>query len=290
MLADRRFRDYEYACNPELDTFVNGTTINAAPFNSNFGAITTWSTVIDNTNIGPAGLFPNQLLPTTGAQATFGATAVGVGYKFLANDATAVPLTVSGVGGQSAHILNVTTTSGGANAFYVDNNGITTAAFLVCSAGALSTPVAFQTGDLTVQRSASTGLINVGGSTNAGSADYNINNANAWSFQHEGVGYAAIFGGAYTNASDAALKSNVQPVVDALTSIGQLKPSSFTWLAYDTPGLGFIAQDVQAVLPMLVSTDKDGSMGVNYDGIIPICVAAIQEMTSKLKAAGVAGF
>jgi len=120
------------------NTFVNGTTINAAPFNSNFGAITTWSTAIDNTNIGPAGLFPNQLLPTTGAQATFGATAVGVGYKFLANDATATPLTVSGVSGQSADILDVTLTSGGTNAFKIASAGAATFQFLVTMNNALS--------------------------------------------------------------------------------------------------------------------------------------------------------
>jgi len=54
------------------NVFVNGATINAAPFNVNFAAITTWSTNIDNTNIGTAGLFPSQLIPTTAAQATVG--------------------------------------------------------------------------------------------------------------------------------------------------------------------------------------------------------------------------
>lgn len=105
------------------NVFVNGTTIQAAPFNQNFGQIVTWSTAIDNSNIGPAGLFANQLLPLTGTQATFGATATGVGYKFLANDATATPLTVSGVAGQSVDIFDVTLTSGGIKAVSVNLTG-----------------------------------------------------------------------------------------------------------------------------------------------------------------------
>jgi hypothetical protein len=108
------------------NTFVNGTTINAAPFNQNFGNIVTWSTAIDNTNIGPAGLFPNQLLPTTGAQATFGLTATGVGYTFLANDATATPLKAVGVSGQSANIFEVDLTAGGTKAVQIGASGLAT--------------------------------------------------------------------------------------------------------------------------------------------------------------------
>jgi hypothetical protein len=70
---------------------VTGTTINAAPFNTNFSAVATAVNSIDNSNIGAAGLFASQLLPTTAAQATFGGA---IGYQFLAPSASTVPLTV----------------------------------------------------------------------------------------------------------------------------------------------------------------------------------------------------
>ena len=54
------------------NTFVTGTVIQAAPFNSNFSAVATAVNSIDNTNIGAAGIFASQLIPTTTAQATFG--------------------------------------------------------------------------------------------------------------------------------------------------------------------------------------------------------------------------
>jgi hypothetical protein len=79
------------------NVFVNGATINAAPFNVNFAAITTWSTNIDNTNIGTAGLFPSQLIPTTAAQATVGGS---FGLLAIASGTTAgqLPPVYTGAG------------------------------------------------------------------------------------------------------------------------------------------------------------------------------------------------
>jgi len=56
------------------NVFANGTVINSSPFNQNFGNIVTWSTAIDNTNIGVAGIYASQIVPSSIAQATFGGT------------------------------------------------------------------------------------------------------------------------------------------------------------------------------------------------------------------------
>ena len=61
------------------NAFVNGTTIQAAPFNQNFSQVQTAVNSIDNTNIGTAGIYPSQLLPTTTGQGTFGS---GAAYTF----------------------------------------------------------------------------------------------------------------------------------------------------------------------------------------------------------------
>lgn len=67
--------------------------------------------------------------------------------------------------------------------------------------------------------------------------------------------------------------------------------------APEEPGLGFLAQDVELVLPVLVTTANDGLKGVNYDGIIPVLVKHCQDevalrkqMQAALKAAGIKGF
>jgi len=62
------------------NSFVTGTTINAAPFNGNFTAVAAAVNNIDNTNLGVLGIYASQVIPTTGAQATFGSS---LNYSFL---------------------------------------------------------------------------------------------------------------------------------------------------------------------------------------------------------------
>lgn len=46
---------------------------------------------------------------------------------------------------------------------------------------------------------------------------------------------------------------------------------------------GFIAQEVERVLPQLVTTTPDGLKALNYDGIIPFLVEAIKEQNAKIE-------
>lgn len=332
------------------NTFVNGTgpsnIIDATQMNANFTAV---ATAVNN-------IYPSQILPLTAAQATFGATATGVGYKIIANDATAVPFTVSAVTSQSVDILDVTLTSGGVKAFFVDSGGVTHAGgalefdtgagggnatkvyavndgasglFLNVASGSTngwrfavngtpvaqiavsgsvvsgtnlySTPagttsvptpvVALAGGDAVAQRGTSSGQQVLGGATENGGMDYNLSVGHSFAFKNtNAAGYSPISGGVYTNASDAALKTNVNPLPSGTAELLALKPVAFTWIASQKPGMGFIAQDVQAVLPDLVLTDNDGIMGVNYDGFAAVLVKAFQEMQTALHAAGIAGF
>ena len=45
--------------------------------------------------------------------------------------------------------------------------------------------------------------------------------------------------------------------------------------------LGFIAQEMEKVLPQLVKTGKDGFKAVNYDGVIPVTVEAIKTLNAR---------
>jgi hypothetical protein len=48
--------------------------------------------------------------------------------------------------------------------------------------------------------------------------------------------------------------------------------------------MGFIAQEIQKVLPMLVieGSDKDKTLSVNYISLIPVLTKAIQEQQEQL--------
>jgi hypothetical protein len=48
--------------------------------------------------------------------------------------------------------------------------------------------------------------------------------------------------------------------------------------------LGFVAQEVQTVLPQLVSQDNEGTLSINYIGFIPILVEAIKEQQATIEA------
>lgn len=119
-------------------------------------------------------------------------------------------------------------------------------------------------------------------------------------------GVGVIFGGTWV-ASDASLKTNVAPLADGLDIIAQLQPKSYEYLTSDFPGVafptggqaGFMAQELEAVLPHLVKevkfTAQYDSVGVvtqpgfeykalNYDGIIPYLVQAINEQQAQITA------
>ena len=46
--------------------------------------------------------------------------------------------------------------------------------------------------------------------------------------------------------------------------------------------IGFLAQDLENVVPQAVTTDSDGNKLVNYNAIIPILTGAIQELEAKV--------
>ena len=105
---------------------------------------------------------------------------------------------------------------------------------------------------------------------------------------------------AYNTTSDYRLKTDVAPIQNALSTVQALNPVSFTWIDGRKDD-GFIAHELQSVLPNCVTGEKDA---VNEDGtpkyqqmdnsgVIPFLVKAIQEqqaiiqsLTARLDKAG----
>jgi hypothetical protein len=97
------------------------------------------------------------------------------------------------------------------------------------------------------------------------------------------------------NASDIRLKRNISTITDGLAKINALNPVKFNWIEGFEPTeenkdmLGFIAQEVQEVVPEAVEnfnnntitvgdTVIENSLRVNEKFIIPVLVKAIQEL------------
>jgi hypothetical protein len=94
----------------------------------------------------------------------------------------------------------------------------------------------------------------------------------------------------YLTSSDYRLKENVQPMQDALAVIAQLNPVTYTWKADGSDGQGFIAHELQAVVPDCVTgekdaVDEDGNpkyQGVDTSFLVATLVKAVQELTAKV--------
>ncbi|MGB3181723.1 MAG: T9SS type A sorting domain-containing protein [Cyclobacteriaceae bacterium] len=90
--------------------------------------------------------------------------------------------------------------------------------------------------------------------------------------------------------SDERLKQDFRQVVGAMEMIDAMKPLSYTFDAQAAPQrnfknqrtLGFKAQEIRSVLPEVVSEGEDGYLGINYDAIIPVLVAALQEQNQEI--------
>ena len=95
---------------------------------------------------------------------------------------------------------------------------------------------------------------------------------------------------AYNTSSDYRLKGNVQPMQDALGKIAQLNPVTYTWKADGSAGQGFIAHELQAVVPDCVTGEKDAVdaegnpqyQGVDTSFLVATLVKAIQELTARV--------
>ena len=90
-----------------------------------------------------------------------------------------------------------------------------------------------------------------------------------------------------TNTSDERLKENITPLSEALLTINALQGVSYQWkdrnAGTDAVRLGFIAQQVNNIDSRLVFTNPvDGYMGLHIDGIIPLLVEAVKELSSGI--------
>lgn len=97
---------------------------------------------------------------------------------------------------------------------------------------------------------------------------------------------------AYNTSSDYRLKTNLEPLTDAIARLLQIPVHRFNWLADPSaPKVdGFLAHEAQAVVPESVTGRKDevdaeGSpihQGIDQSKLIPLLVAAVQELAARV--------
>jgi hypothetical protein len=94
------------------------------------------------------------------------------------------------------------------------------------------------------------------------------------------------------STSDIRLKDNIIPIESSLDKVKKLQGIEFDWVkkegVHGNEGhdVGVIAQQVEEVLPEVVTTRDSGYKAVKYEKIVPLLIEAIKELSEKLDNCG----
>ena len=95
--------------------------------------------------------------------------------------------------------------------------------------------------------------------------------------------------------SDVKGKANIKPVDRALDKILSLNPVTYDWKNTQTKAIrhnkaeesrkeiGFIAQEVEEVLPDVVMEDEEGNKLINYTAFTPVMAQSIKELAEEVE-------
>ena len=153
-------------------------------------------------------------------------------------------------------------------------------------------------GDLCVNRTSAIGAgkvnIDFSGAVGQGLAINDTASQNGGQFEAFYYGSGTFLGSisnvsntavAYNTTSDYRLKENIAPMTGALSTIAQLKPSTYKWKINGSDGQGFIAHELAEVVPDCVNGEKDAVdadgkpkyQGVDTSFLVATLTCAIQE-------------
>jgi len=97
---------------------------------------------------------------------------------------------------------------------------------------------------------------------------------------------------AFNTSSDYRLKENITAVTDGISRLQQLKPSRFNFIGNEDQIIdGFIAHEVQEVVPEAITGEKDAVdddgnpiyQGIDQSKLVPLLTAALQEAMERIE-------
>ena len=100
----------------------------------------------------------------------------------------------------------------------------------------------------------------------------------------------AIGANTYVTLSDKRYKKNIKSYGNALSDISKIRGVTYNWRVEEFPGMGFqdtneigfIAQELEEVVPDLVHTGLSGYKTVQYDRLTAILVEAVKEQQQQI--------
>ncbi len=100
---------------------------------------------------------------------------------------------------------------------------------------------------------------------------------------HMASGAHCTSGGVWTNASDISKKYSINPLGYGLDEVLLMRPTSYIYKTDDSESIGFIAQEMEDIVPEVVS-GEEGEKGIAYGLLTSVLVKAMQEQQDIIDA------
>ena len=111
----------------------------------------------------------------------------------------------------------------------------------------------------------------------AGTVNLSLDNAGNLSATADVIAFAS---------SDKRLKDNLKPIENSLEKVSKLSGYEFDWNdkqdTYQGHDVGVIAQEVEEVLPEVVTTRDSGYKAVKYEKLVPLLIESIKELKEEV--------
>ena len=226
-----------------------------------------------------------------------------VGNVGIGTSSPSYKLQVSGTGGTRMMVENTDTNwaavdirAGGnqANYIFFKDDSAERARITVYDSDA----IAFSTGNSPTIRMTldSTGRLAVGGTATSGSSGGVTVSSASSGYRHMYIWNSGMYfwnganeanlssGGAWNNASDERLKENITDIPYGLAEVKQLQPKKYSMITGGEEQVGLIAQEVETIIPELVTTSGEANMkSLSYGNLNAVLIKAIQEQQTIIE-------
>jgi len=84
-------------------------------------------------------------------------------------------------------------------------------------------------------------------------------------------------------SSDERLKKNIATIDNGLQKVNAMRGVSYQLRRDDTHNVGVIAQEMEAIVPEVVTDGEDGMKAVNYGALVGVLIEAVKELTQEVE-------
>ena len=110
-------------------------------------------------------------------------------------------------------------------------------------------------------------------------------------FYYSTYGYHKIYAESYTTISDKKYKTDIKDLTQNLEKVKKIKGVKYklnedlldSTKISEEDYIGFIAQDIQKIIPEVVHQTPKGDLGIDYTAIIPVIVEAMKEQQVQIE-------